>query len=53
MQIRETVKRLRPKNIIVYGPAPYTIFHDAYDVGVNVVSFPSHTALVHSGKKAA
>lgn len=53
MYVRETVRRLRPKSIIVYGPAPYEIFHDAYDAGVNVVSFPSHTALIHSRKKVA
>ena len=45
--VDETVKRLRPKNIIVYGEAPESIFHAALEAGVNVVSFPTRTAIEH------
>lgn len=51
MYVNETVKRLRPKNIIVYGDAPEQIFHSALDAGVNVVSFPTQMQRVHNKKK--
>ena len=47
MYVGETVRRLRPKNIIVYGHAPESVFHSALDAGVNVVSFPTQTAIAH------
>lgn len=47
MYVDETVKRLRPKNIIVYGAAPYSIFRSALDAGVNVLSFPTQTQVMH------
>lgn len=46
--VNEAVKRLRPKNIIVYGGAPEQIFHAAFDAGVNVISFPTQTEFAHS-----
>lgn len=48
--VGETVKRLRPKNIIVYGDAPEQIFHAALDKGVNVVAFPTQTQRIHQKK---
>lgn len=53
MYVKETVKRLRPANIIVYGDAPEAIFHAALDAGVNVVAFPTKTQLIHLGEKVA
>lgn len=47
MYVSETVRRLRPKNIIVYGQAPESIFSPALDAGVNVVNFPTQTTLTH------
>lgn len=47
MYVDEVVKRLRPKNIIVYGPAPERIFSSALVAGVNVVSFPTQTSVAH------
>ncbi len=52
MYVNEATKRLRPKNVIVYGEAPEEIFRSALDAGCNIVSFPSQTALVHAGKAA-
>jgi outer membrane cobalamin receptor len=46
--VDEIVKRLRPKNIIVYGSAPERIFYSALESGVNVVSFPTQTSLAHA-----
>lgn len=51
MYVAETVKRLRPKNIVVYGNAPEDVFHMALDAGVNVVAFPTQTQRVHAKKK--
>lgn len=53
MYVGETVRRLRPKNIIVYGDAPESIFHAALDAGVNVVTFPTQTRLAYAGKGTA
>lgn len=52
MYVGETVLRLRPTNIIVYGSAPDDIFHSAFDAGVNVIAFPNATYLAHSNKRA-
>ncbi len=52
MYVGETVKRLRPKNIVVYGAAPEDIFSPALDAGCNVVSFPAQTTLAHSVSEA-
>ena len=51
--VGETVKRLRPKNIVVYGDAPESIFRVALEAGVNVIAFPTKTELVHSRKGVA
>lgn len=53
MYVRETVKRLHPVNIIVYGDAPEAIFRSALDAGVNVVAYPTQTHTVYLGKRAA
>lgn len=45
--VDETVKRLRPKNIVVYGTAPEEVFRAALDAGTNVVAFPTQTAVAH------
>lgn len=45
--VDETVARLRPKNIIVYGAAPEEVFRAALDAGTNVVAFPTQTAITH------
>lgn len=49
--VSEMVRRLHPKNIIVYGEAPSTIFHAALDAGTNVIPFPTQTQLAHSNNK--
>lgn len=53
MYVVETVKRLRPKNIVVYGDAPEDVFYVALDAGVNVVAFPMQTQRVHAKKKGS
>ncbi|MCC6108672.1 MAG: DUF4417 domain-containing protein [Denitrobacterium sp.] len=45
--VAETVRRLRPKNIVVYGDAPEGIFSPAFDAGVNVISFATRTQQAH------
>ncbi len=50
--VDESVSRLRPKNIIVYGIAPADIFDSALDAGVNVKSYPTQTALAHQTEAA-
>lgn len=45
--VDETVKRLRPKNIVVYGTAPDDVFRSALDAGTNIVAFPSQTAMAY------
>lgn len=50
--VDETVKRLRPKNIIVYGVAPDEVFRTALDAGCNVVSFPTQSSIAHKQKRA-
>lgn len=45
--VEETVKRLRPKNIVVYGTAPDNVFHAALEAGTNVIAFPCQTAIAH------
>lgn len=51
MYVAETVKRLFPKTIVVYGDAPYEIFHAAFDAGVNVVAFQTQTQRAHANAK--
>ena len=48
MYVGEAVRRLRPKNIIVYGDAPESVFRAALDAGVSVVEFPTATQLVRT-----
>lgn len=50
--VDETIKRLHPVNIVVYGDAPEAIFHSAFDAGVNVVAFPTQTQIVRLEKGA-
>lgn len=50
--VDEAVRRLRPKNIIVYGKAPKDIFASAREAGCHVISFPTHTSLVFSKQVA-
>lgn len=40
----EMIKRLYPHTIIVYGSANYPCFDKAKQMGIRVISFPSHTA---------
>ena len=47
MYVKETVKRLRPKNIVVYGAAPEDVFYTALEAGTNVVSYPTQTEIAH------
>ncbi len=35
------MRRLSPKNIIVYGRAPDEIFREYIDGGINIISFES------------
>lgn len=51
MYVAETVKRLHPKNIVVYGDAPEDVFYAALDAGVAVMAFPTQTQRVHAKKK--
>lgn len=39
--LEELVKRLSPKNIIVYGAAPDDIFKPYKDMGINIINFES------------
>ena len=39
--LSELVKRLSPKNIIVYGAAPDEIFKEYKDSGINIIAFES------------
>ncbi len=39
--LAQTVQRLSPKNIIVYGAAPDDIFGTCIDSGINVILFES------------
>lgn len=51
LYVNETVKSLRPANIIVYGEAPEQIFHAALDAGIPVIAFPTQTKRAHSQKE--
>ena len=42
--LAELVKRLSPKNIIVYGAAPDSIFKPYRDMGINIIAFESEFA---------
>lgn len=52
MYVEETVRRLRPKNIVVYGPAPEDVFRAALEAGSNVVSYPTQTGFAHHRRVA-
>ncbi len=52
MYVKETVRRLRPKNIIVYGTAPEDVFGSALEASTNIVSFPTQTEIAHHKKVA-
>ena len=52
MYVEETVRRLRPKNIVVYGPAPEDVFRAALEAGSNVVSYPTQTEIAHHRRVA-
>lgn len=41
------VEELRPKNIIVYGATPISIFGNYQQAGINIVQFDSDCALAH------
>ena len=47
--LSELVKRLSPKNIIVYGAAPDEIFKEYKDSGINIIAFESEFS--KSGKQ--
>lgn len=53
MYVDAVVRRLDPKNILVYGEAPEDIFHAAFEAGVNVVSYPTQTSIAHAKKDVA
>ena len=42
--LNELVKRLSPKNIIVYGAAPDNLFKPYRDMGINIIVFESEFA---------
>lgn len=52
MYVDEAVKRLRPKNILVYGTAPERIFHAALEAGCNIISYPTQSAIAHKKGEA-
>lgn len=52
MYVKETVRRLRPKNLIVYGVAPENIFYAAFDAGCNVISYPTQAEIIHGSRVA-
>lgn len=39
--LAELVKRLSPKNIIVYGAVPDDIFKEYKNIGINIIAFES------------
>ena len=51
--VDEVTKRLRPKNIAVYGDAPEDIFATVLNAGVNVVPYPTNFSSVIPGDQAA
>ena len=42
--LQEMVSRLEPQTIIVYGSANYPCFKQLEGIGINIISYPSHTA---------
>ncbi|MBR3328564.1 MAG: DUF4417 domain-containing protein [Atopobiaceae bacterium] len=42
------VRRLAPRTIVVYGPAPDGIFGKYRDVGIDIVHFDGETSVAHS-----
>ena len=51
MYVDEVTHRLRPKNIVVYGEAPESIFITALEEGVNVIPFPTNFSQTHSKRR--
>ena len=48
--LRELIKRLQPKNLIVYGAAPKKIF-EPYSNETNILHFSSWTTLIHQKER--
>lgn len=46
----ELMKRLQPKNLIIYGSAPKKIF-EPYANETNILNFPSWTTLIHEKER--
>ncbi len=49
--ILELVKRIQPKNIIVYGSANYPIFNQIKKMGIKIIQFESKTNIAFKGGK--
>ena len=49
--LRELVRRLHPRCIIVYGSANYPCFDALRESGIEVISYPSRTARVFEGRR--
>lgn len=47
----EMCRRLTPRYILVYGPAPEEMFRKHIDGGINIVPYPTEMSLVHEHKK--
>lgn len=47
----EMISRLEPHTIIVYGSANYPCFNKAHDLGIQIISFQSHTAKAFAMRK--
>ena len=48
--LHEMMKRLKPKNLVVYGAAPKKIF-EQYARKTNILHFPSWTTLIHEKER--
>lgn len=48
--LRELIKRLQPKNLVVHGAAPKKIF-EPYADETNILHFPSWTTLIHQKER--
>lgn len=46
----ELIKRLKPKNLVVYGAVPKKIF-ESYASETNILHFPSWTTLIHEKER--
>ena len=45
------VRRLAPRVIVVYGPAPDDVFGKYRDAGIEIVHFASETTVAHSRRR--